>query len=242
MYKAMLRDSCVIVLGDSLIQDLRGNVDTKNMFVLPNAIKNEVSEKEIKKVFSSRAKKEGSGVLFLSNMDKSKGWMKLLEACSMLNNKNINFKCSFAGAWPSIKEESEFLSYVKENGLSEVVSYVGKVDSVDKNILLKKSNILVFPTEYKLETFGRVIIEGMMFGLPVIANSIATIPSIIDHKKTGLLLNNNTPKEIADCIEYLLKNQKMAISMGIAGRKRFLDKFEISEYKKSFIKILNRIK
>ncbi|MFW6282700.1 MAG: glycosyltransferase, partial [Minisyncoccales bacterium] len=96
--------------------------------------------------------------------------------------------------------------------------------------------------EYKLETFGRVIVEGMMFGLPVIGNGIATIPSIIEHNKTGYVLEKNTPREISKYIEKLYNNPKQRINMGKQGRQKFLKEFELNDYKKNFLGVLKEFK
>ena len=80
----------------------------------------------------------------------------------------------------------------------------------------------------------------MSFSLPVIANGIATIPTIIQHGKTGFVLKKNIPEEIAKCIEKL-QNEKLREKMGESGRKRFLGEYEIKNYSKKFEKILNKI-
>ncbi len=231
----------VIVLGEELIADLNNLVPRKRIFILPNAIKNEIGEKELKEIIKKRAKESVVNILFLSNMDKTKGWPKLLQACKILNEKGIEFRCFFAGAWVNEQDKKYFFEFVRKNNLEKKIVYIGPVGQNEKKRLLEKTHILVFPTEYKLETFGRVNIEAMMFAIPVIANAIATIPSIVKDKKTGFLLEKNTPEEIAEKIEILAKNRKLAERMGIEGRKRFLKNFEIEKYKREFIKILRKI-
>jgi glycosyltransferase involved in cell wall biosynthesis len=49
-----------------------------------------------------------------------------------------------------------------------------------------------------------------MYGLPVIAKINFEIPSFIEDEKTGYLLKNNDPKELADAMYRLLNNQKYA--------------------------------
>jgi glycosyltransferase involved in cell wall biosynthesis len=238
-YKEMFSDknSYAIILGKELIPDLKGLISSERIFILPNAIKNEISDKELNKAIRQRGRIRSTNILFLSNMDKTKGWPKLLQACKILNERGINFKCYFAGEWTKKADKKSFINFKRKNNLNGKAFYAGKVDKDKKLSILKKSHILVFPTEYRLETFGIVIIEAMMFSMPVIANSIATIPSIIQDKKTGFLLKENTPEEIADKIEILLKNKKLREKMGKEGRKRFLEKFELKNYGKKFVQI-----
>ncbi len=246
MYKKIFSRERAIVLGEQLIKDVSQWIKKENIFILPNAIKNEVTDKEFQEIIKKRKdkqKKESKlDILFLSNMDETKGWFKLLEACKILNekNNNINFKCNFVGAFPGEKEKEKFNNFVKNNNLQDKVKYFGKKTEKEKNKIIENSDVLVFPTEYKLETFGRVIIEAMMFGLPVLANGIASIPSIIKHNKTGYILKENTPEEISKYIEKLYNNQKQRIDMGKQGRQTFLKEFELNKYGKEFKKILKK--
>ncbi len=238
--KKMFRREKAIVLGEELIGDLHNLIKKENLFILPNAIKNEVSEKEFKKIIKQRKKIEHSNVLFLSNMFFSKGWPKLLQACKILKNKKINFKCNFVGAFPGAKEKNFFLSFVKKNNLDKNIFYFDKKIGKEKNKIFENSDVLIFPTEYPLETFGIVILEAMMFGLPVIANGVATIPSIIEDGKTGFVLKENSPLEIAEYLEILIKDKKSREKMGNEGRKRFLENYEFNNHKKKFLDILKK--
>jgi glycosyltransferase involved in cell wall biosynthesis len=240
LYEKIFTGNKAIVLDKCLRRDLHNSIQQKDIFVLPNAIKNKITIKEFSKIINTRKKKKTFNILFLSNMDRAKGWPKLLKACKILKQKNINFKCNLVGAWQANKDEKEFKNFVKANSLQKQVFSLGKKIREDKNEILKNSDILVFPTEYKPETFGRVIIEAMMFGLPVIANGIAAIPNIIQHKKTGFVLKENAPEEIADYI-IKLQDEKLREKMGKAGRKRFLKEYEIKKYSKKFESILNKV-
>ena len=146
-------------------------------------------------------------IIFISNMDKTKGWPKLLRACKILDKKNMDFRCSFIGAWQCKKDEKDFCNFIDNYNLKNKIKYLGEKIGKEKNKILEDSDVLVFPTEYKLETFGRVILEAMMFGLPVIANGIASIPTIIQNEKTGFVLIKNSPEEIAEKIELLIKSK-----------------------------------
>lgn len=239
IYERMFGNERAIVLDKNLKKDLHSLIKEENLFVLPNAIMNEISDKELNKVEKARV---GNNILFISNMDKSKGWLKLLIACKILSRENQNFHCNFVGAWPNKKEELDFKGFVKKNKLDKVVTYLGKKTGKDKNKFFEISNILIFPTEYKLETFGRVVIEGMMYGLPVIANGVAAIPTTIQDQKTGFILRKNTPNEIAEKVKILFNDNVKLKEMGKAGRRRFLKHYTLKRYRDSFLGVINNEK
>jgi len=227
----MYKGNNAIVLGKELIKDLRGIIPKKDILILPNAIKNEVGEKKLKQIIEKRRKNKQLNILFLSNMDKTKGWKRLLGACKILNKKKFNFRCDFVGGWLNDNDKRYFENFVKNNGLIKKVFSQGKKFGKDKNEFLKKADIFVFPTE--METFGKVILEAYMFGLPVIANTEGAIPSIIEDKKTGFLLKENSSEEISE----IILNNKDWKKKGLNGRKKFLRDFNLSDYRKNFIKI-----
>lgn len=241
MLRKMLVDEKAIVLGKELVNDASWIIPKENITILSNAMENDVSEDHFIKIMKSRETKKGKvKIIFLSNMIKTKGWPKVLRACKILKEKGVSFECNFVGAWPSDVEGMEFNNYVKTNSLDKCVkSWGGKTGAV-KNKFFESSDIFVFPTEYELETFGLVILEAMMHGLPVIANGIAAIPSIISKGETGFVLNDNTPEEIASFLEKLIKDKTLRIKMGQLGRERFLKHFEMKDYKEKLLETIER--
>jgi len=236
IYKEIFENEKAIVLDKSLKQDLHKLIDEKDFFILPNAIKNEIKNIDIKRILKSRKQNKKINILFLSHMSKTKGWVELLEACKILNKKNINFICNFVGGWWNKEDKIFFYDFIKKNKLEKNVFYLGKKIGKEKNKILEKSDLLIYPT--KLDTFGRVIIEAMMFAIPVIANGICAILTTIKHGETGFILKNNSPEEIADYAQKLIKNKKLRETMGLKGRKRFLKEYEINVFRKKFLKII----
>jgi glycosyltransferase involved in cell wall biosynthesis len=234
-YRLIFCNQAAIVLDKSLSKDLRGLIPQESISVLPNAIKNKISEKEFKNIIKNRNNKDIK-LLFLSNMDKTKGWVEVLQACSLLEKAKIRFTCEFAGAWLSKDDEKFFKRFVKEQGLEKKVKHLGKVNEIEKDVAFRKSDILVYPT--KLDTFGRVIIEGMMYGLPVIANGIGAIPTTIQHDKTGFIMKNGIPLEIIKFVK-ILKNKNLRKRFGKKGRERFLKNYEKKVYANKFMRIIS---
>ncbi|WP_296622949.1 glycosyltransferase family 4 protein [Marivirga sp.] len=236
-FKNAFKESKAIILGKELTGDIISYFKKENIFVLPNAILKTITDEEFEVIEKGRLDSKKLRLVFLSNMMKDKGWLKILESARILKDMAVEFTVTFAGSWPSKSEEKEFSDFVEDFDLSCYVNYIGFVDINEKYDLLSNSDILIFPTEYKYETFGRVIIEAMEFGLPVIANNIASIPSTILDNTTGFLLKNNSPDEIAGYIT-ALKNRKDLIEMGKAARERFLSHYELTIFRNKFLKII----
>lgn len=55
------------------------------------------------------------------------------------------------------------------------------------------------------EGFGLVFVEILIFGLSCIARNIFEMPYLIEDKKTGYLINEDNPADLADRMEDLLQ-------------------------------------
>ncbi|KAI8544394.1 hypothetical protein RHMOL_Rhmol08G0293300 [Rhododendron molle] len=72
------------------------------------------------------------------------------------------------------------------------------------------------------ETFGRVTIEAMAFGLPVLGTDAGGTADIVEHNKTGLFhpLRRSGSQVLAQNLQFLLENPLARKEMGARGREK----------------------
>jgi glycosyltransferase involved in cell wall biosynthesis len=90
---------------------------------------------------------------------------------------------------------------------------------------MSAGDVLVAPS--LSETFGRIIIEAMACGKPVVASNVGGIPEIIDDGKSGLLVPPKNEQSIADAVIRLLTIKTLAASIASAGRKIVEEQFNV---------------
>ena len=78
------------------------------------------------------------------------------------------------------------------------------------------------------EPFGRVVIEGMAAGKPVVATAAGGVPEIITDGVDGLLVPAKDSKAMARAITWLLSNPECAKKMGAAARQRVVQDFTVT--------------
>jgi glycosyltransferase involved in cell wall biosynthesis len=70
-----------------------------------------------------------------------------------------------------------------------LIEYVGEVNEREKAVFLGDAAALLFPIDWE-EPFGLVLIEAMACGTPIIAFGAGSVPEVIDHGASGLIVSN----------------------------------------------------
>ena len=87
-------------------------------------------------------------------------------------------------------------------------------------------DVLVFPS-LAPEGFGRPLIEAMAMARPVVATDVGPTREITG-PDSALLVSPGSPAHLGEALIALLKDERRRGEMGEAGRRRFLERFEMS--------------
>ncbi len=87
-----------------------------------------------------------------------------------------------------IQDEAYFEKEVAPH-LDEQISFIGAAGPEKRNELLGKARVLLHPINFD-EPFGLSVAEAMLCGTPVIAFNRGSMPELIDHGRTGFLVND----------------------------------------------------
>lgn len=121
-----------------------------------------------------------------------------------------------------------YLECLKERAadlqLEKSIAFLGLLPHEDLARHYQEADVFVFPSLAK-ETFGMPVAEAMASGLPVVASRVGGVPELVEHDKTGLLVEPNNPTVLANAILHLLENRNLRLSMGQAARERALALF-----------------
>ncbi|MEM2293071.1 MAG: glycosyltransferase [Nitrososphaerota archaeon] len=121
---------------------------------------------------------------------------------------------------------------IKKLGLSDRVKLIGRLPHEEVLKYLYNSNIFVFPSiscrDGSTEALGYACVEAMACGLPVVASNVGGIPEYVINDQTGLLVEQRSPKQIAEAIEELINNPKKAKRLSRNARKIVEHMFDIS--------------
>ncbi len=228
-----LKDVNLILLTPILKNDFQKVQTYKQALYLPNGVENTFEDLEFKEFIDEKYKQIDSiEILYLSNMIKSKGYFSVLELANQTKDQLVHYH--FAGAWQNIEDEKEFFEYIKQNNLEKKVTFHGFVNGEKKQALLRNAHVLAFPTRYKAESFGLVIVEAMSYGVPVIATDEGSIPSILD-EKSGIILHDldKLPESLNQ-----IKQKFLNTETAMYCRKRYLKNFSLDLFEENLVKTL----
>lgn len=149
-------------------------------------------------------------VLFVGRNDPQKGVMYLVDAVQKLQRDIPEIMLVMVGQ-PDIYHEKHILC----------LPHVGKHELIK---LYSLSNAFVLPSIY--EPFGIALIEAMACETACIGTRVGGIPDIIDHNRTGLLVEPESGASIAEAIDRLYHDPEKRCLMGKKGRERVISSFD----------------
>lgn len=118
------------------------------------------------------------------------------------------------------------------------VNFVGRIPNNDLPRYYASSDIFIGPSitlvSGETEGFGVVFLEAMASKLPVIGTNVGGIPDIILNNKTGLLVEQRKPDQLADACISLLGNKTLRQNLVETSLDVIKEKFSWSAVSKRF--------
>ncbi|WP_447744099.1 glycosyltransferase family 4 protein [Pseudomonas nicosulfuronedens] len=156
--------------------------------------------------------------LFVGVMRYYKGLHILLEAV-----QGTGYPVVIVGAGPL---EQQLKAQAAALGVESHVRFVGRVSEEDKVALLKLSRAIVFPSHLRSEAFGISLLEGAMYGKPMISSEIGTGTSFINaNGLTGLVVPPSDPQAFRQAMKWCWDNPEAAAEMGRHAEARYQELF-----------------
>jgi glycogen(starch) synthase len=103
--------------------------------------------------------------------------------------------------------------------VSHAVEFPGWVAPDDVPALIARSSMVVMPSRWR-EPFGLVALEAAQAGRPIVTTSRGGLPEIVVSGETGLLVDGDDPRALADAVVSLLDRPGATARMGAAARER----------------------
>ena len=134
---------------------------------------------------------------------------------------------SLAGSG-SVAYENHLRQLVNQAGLDDNVLFLGWVPPEEMPLLLRKFDVLVMSSIWP-EPFSRVVLEGMISGLVVVATPTGGTSEIVLDGENGLLFTPGNPEDLAQKIARLVDDPESRRKLAKAGKQTVTERFTMTK-------------
>jgi glycosyltransferase involved in cell wall biosynthesis len=167
--------------------------------------------------------------LFIGVLRYYKGLHILLEAA-----QGTDYPIVIVGAGPV---ENELKLRATQLGLRNI-HFLGRLPDEDKVALLMLCYSILFPSHLRSEAFGISLLEGAMYGKPMISSEIGTGTTFINiADETGLVVQPRDPIAMRQAIRHLWEHPEQAAEMGRRAEKRYHQHFTADQMAGEYVKL-----
>jgi glycosyltransferase involved in cell wall biosynthesis len=135
-------------------------------------------------------------------------------------------------------ERDHLVQLSKDLDIGNLVTFTGYRN--DALQIMRRMDVVVNPS-VRPEPLGRVIIEAMFFGIPVIATNNGAPTELIEDGKTGFLVEPGKPEQIVTAICSLWDDEGLRKKVGEAARAFVVDEFDDDVLKERFDRFFERL-
>jgi phosphatidylinositol alpha-1,6-mannosyltransferase len=127
-------------------------------------------------------------------------------------------------------------SLARNIGVSERVYFTGRVSDDLLAAYYQTSDLFVLTSAH--EGFGIVFLEAMACAKACIGVNAGAVPEVIEHSKTGLLIEPGNIEQLSKCLTDLLADDKRRQAMGAAAAQRYQTQFSTQKFHRRFEDII----
>jgi glycosyltransferase involved in cell wall biosynthesis len=159
-------------------------------------------------------------ILAVSRLVEKKGIETLVDACALLAERGVQFRCEVVGEGPR-RERLE--RRIAERGLGARVALPGSARQEQVRDAFERAAVFALPCRRtrKGDQDGLPvsIVEAMKVGVPVVSTPTSGIPEVVEHGRSGLLVPADDPAALAGAIDRVLGDPVLRARLAAGGRE-----------------------
>ena len=155
-----------------------------------------------------------------------KGLPVLIEACRILRDEGVSFRCDVIGQGPM---HDELQQMIRDRNLGDVFHLVGAKPQDVVAEMMGESTLFVLPSiiasDGQMEGIPVALMEAMASGRAVVSTAISGIPELVENGVNGLLVQPGDAPALAAAMRSLLQDRHRALEMGRRGQEKVRAEF-----------------
>jgi glycosyltransferase involved in cell wall biosynthesis len=154
----------------------------------------------------------------LSAADRYKGFDCLLASVCRGLERGLPITLQIVGSGDDLERLQDVANSL---GIQDVLRFRGSLTDAELEQVCSESHVFVMPS--KKEGFGIVYLEAMATGLPCIGANHGGVPEVIEHGKSGFLVEYDDAEQIVGYLRALLESPELYGSLSRGARRRAED-------------------
>ncbi len=216
-----------VVVIDKASYDTLREKGFNNIRLLPNPVAPHVVEIAAE---NAEVKKAPRSIIFVGHVVKTKGVFELLEACSKIENINLqlvgHITPDMQAQIVSAYKDASWLTICGEKPYDEVIKEMCKCD------------VFVLPTY--TEGFPNVILESMACGCAIVTTPVGAIPEMLeeeDGKHYGIMVEPRNVEQLKGAIERMLSDADFKNECRAKVQQRVNERYNIDSVWRQMVDI-----
>lgn len=169
-------------------------------------------------------------ILNVGSLQPYKGQRYLIEACALLREQRIPFRCRIVG---SGEERQAILALIERLNLADQVTLLGPLPQEKVAALLPTANCyvqssIVTPTG-KMEGIPVALMEALACRLPVVATNLSGVPELVRHGVTGYLVPPADAVALARALQNVYALPEESFTFAKAGHEWVVEQFNLQK-------------
>ncbi|MDR4498870.1 MAG: glycosyltransferase family 4 protein [Candidatus Scalindua sp.] len=181
-------------------------------------------------------------IVTVCRLHEQKGLIYLINACNILNKRNIDYTCTIIGEG---SEKQKYDKLIEDLQIPNII-FINNLPYNEVKNHLNNYTVFVLPciiaSDGKRDILANSLKEAMSMEIPVITSNICGIEELVDDGINGFLVPPQNAQAIADAIEKIFNNPDLGRKIGKEGRKKIKKEFNIKIEAGKIEKIFKEVK
>lgn len=168
-------------------------------------------------------------ILAVGRLVEKKGLKYLVDACAILRDRGIDFRCLIVGGGPLRDTLREHITALRLDGMIELL---GTRTQEEVAQIYRQATIMALPCVIldngDRDGIPNVLVEAMGMGIPVVSTAISGIPELVQHTRNGLLVPPRDAAALAEALATLLADADQRRALGEAAHQTVAERFDLA--------------
>lgn len=177
-------------------------------------------------------------ILCLGRLAHQKGFDLALEAFALIEPNFPRARLVIVGEGV---EEQNLKDLAAGLGISSKVNFAGPVPPSEVDRVIGRATLMLLPSRF--EGLPLVALQAARLQRPMVTSGVDGLPELVVDRESGLVLQENTARHLAEAMSEMLRNPHEAIRMGEAAGGRFREHFDfdqcVSRYENLYRRVLD---